>query len=281
MEKGKLIVIEGTDCSGKETQSRLLIDRLNAEGMKTEYFSYPNYSSPTGRIVGLSYLGKPHLVEEYIMKYREEVIKMVVETYDEIYKRKDFWTEEIVELTLETLAQHLSHGWFPEGAPNVHPKISSLYYLADRSYSMPQVQNILNSGSNLVLDRYTYSNMAHQGGKIEDPEERKAMFEWLHTLEMGMMGLLETDIRLFLHMPTDYGTLLRAARTEKLDENERDIEHLRNAERAYLEVANLYDFATIECVRTPHETPQFEDIKTQREISDEVYDVVKRKLLEK
>ena len=29
MEKGKLIVIEGTDCSGKETQSKLLEEKLN------------------------------------------------------------------------------------------------------------------------------------------------------------------------------------------------------------------------------------------------------------
>ena len=27
--KGKLIVIEGTDCSGKETQSNLLIEQIN------------------------------------------------------------------------------------------------------------------------------------------------------------------------------------------------------------------------------------------------------------
>ena len=31
MEKGKVIVIEGTDCSGKETQSKLLEKRLKKE----------------------------------------------------------------------------------------------------------------------------------------------------------------------------------------------------------------------------------------------------------
>ena len=31
---GKIIVIEGTDCSGKETQSKLLENRLNKEGKK-------------------------------------------------------------------------------------------------------------------------------------------------------------------------------------------------------------------------------------------------------
>ena len=30
----KLIVIEGTDCSGKETQAKLLIEKLQKEGIK-------------------------------------------------------------------------------------------------------------------------------------------------------------------------------------------------------------------------------------------------------
>jgi thymidylate kinase len=34
MKKGKIIVIEGTDCSGKETQTALLFNRLRQEGRK-------------------------------------------------------------------------------------------------------------------------------------------------------------------------------------------------------------------------------------------------------
>ena len=47
--KGKLIVIEGTDCSGKETQSNLLIEKLKKENIRIEKFSFPNYNSPTGK----------------------------------------------------------------------------------------------------------------------------------------------------------------------------------------------------------------------------------------
>ena len=39
--KGKLIVIEGTDCSGKETQARLLVKRLNEMGKKAVYMKFP------------------------------------------------------------------------------------------------------------------------------------------------------------------------------------------------------------------------------------------------
>ena len=36
MNKGKIIVIEGTDCSGKETQTRLLVEKLESIGKKVK-----------------------------------------------------------------------------------------------------------------------------------------------------------------------------------------------------------------------------------------------------
>lgn len=56
--KGKLIVLEGTDCSGKETQSNRLVKYLNNIGYKTVKGAFPNYSSPTGKIIAGAYLGK-------------------------------------------------------------------------------------------------------------------------------------------------------------------------------------------------------------------------------
>ena len=73
MEKGKIILIEGTDCSGKETQSKKLIEKLNEKGAKAQYYSFPNYSSPTGKIVGLPYLGKPYLARDMIEEIRYDV----------------------------------------------------------------------------------------------------------------------------------------------------------------------------------------------------------------
>ena len=56
--KGILINIEGTDCSGKETQSNLLVDFLNRNGIKTKKYAFPNYNSPTGKIIAGPFLGK-------------------------------------------------------------------------------------------------------------------------------------------------------------------------------------------------------------------------------
>ena len=39
--RGKLIVLEGTDCSGKETQSNKLVERLNEMGVISQKLSFP------------------------------------------------------------------------------------------------------------------------------------------------------------------------------------------------------------------------------------------------
>lgn len=225
--RGKLIVIEGTDCSGKETQTKLLLERMKSEGYKIENFAFPNYTSPTGRIVGGCYLGKPQIGE----------------------------------------------GYFPEGAPAVDPKVSSLYYAADRKYNLHKILFLLENGVHVILDRYTYSNMAHQGGKIMDKEERTSMYHWIEELEFHLLELPKPDIRIFLHMPFEHSTKLRNNRvlTEKLDQNEADNEHLKHAEKAYLEIAQMYEFETIQCDKR-------NDIKSIPEIHEEVYHIVKEKL---
>jgi dTMP kinase len=52
----KLIVIEGTDGSGKNTQARKLAEKLKSEGFNIRMISYPNYESESSLFVK-KYLG--------------------------------------------------------------------------------------------------------------------------------------------------------------------------------------------------------------------------------
>jgi len=273
MEKGKIIVIEGTDCSGKETQSKKLINALNECGMETEYFGFPNYNSPTGKIVGLPFLGKGYIAHDLVYEYVDYIKDNLKKTYGDSYN------EDLVSSTFDSISNSLKKGWFKEGAPNVDAKISSLYYAADRAYNINTINDILLSGKNVVLDRYIYSNLAHQGCKIDDPDLRKKMYDWNCYLEFVMMNLPESDVRLFLHMPTEYATFLRKNRKEELDENEQNVEYLLKAEKTYLEIAKMYNFETIECVKKQHEEIVMKDIRSVEDISREVIDTTKRKLL--
>ena len=223
--KGKLIVIEGTDCSGKETQSNLLIEKLKSDGVRIEKFSFPNYNSPTGKIIGGPYLGKSYICD----------------------------------------------GWFPEGAPNVDPKVSALYYAADRLYNIDKIKFLLDNGVNVILDRYVYSNMAHQGGKLDNMSDRNSMYDWLDNLEFNLLELPKPDISVFLHMPFEFSLILKKNREEDMDQNEKDKNHLINAENAFIELAKKYDFYTIQC-------NDGDRIKTIEEINEDLYNYVSDKI---
>ena len=73
-------------------------------------------------------------------------------------------------------------------------------------------------------------------------------------------------------MPLEGQIIIKSRREESLDEHERDNECNRNAERAYLEMAKLYNFQILECLEN-------ERIKTREEIHEEVYEHAKRLIL--
>ncbi len=51
MSRGKLIVLDGTDGAGKETQTRLLEQRLTDEGIHVVKYSFPNYDTIFGKMI--------------------------------------------------------------------------------------------------------------------------------------------------------------------------------------------------------------------------------------
>lgn len=79
--RGKIIVIEGTDCSGKETQSKLLVEKLKEAGIKVERFSFPCYDTATGKIVGGPLLGKQHISESYFEEGLPNVDSRLISLY--------------------------------------------------------------------------------------------------------------------------------------------------------------------------------------------------------
>ncbi len=224
--RGKIIVIEGTDCSGKETQTSLLVQRMRREGRKIERLSFPDYDSPTGKIVGGPYLGKKYICD----------------------------------------------GFFPEGASNVDPKVASLYYAADRRYHRQQIIDLLDQGIDVVLDRYVESNMGHQGGKIFDKEERLKLYEDLANLEYGFLELPKPDLTIFLYVPYKKVAELKRGRVEPADQHESNPLHIRNAEHAYLELAELHNYKKIDCV---DKKGKLKDIE---EVQEQVYEIVKKVL---
>lgn len=51
LKKGLLIVLEGSDGAGKETQSKKLLERLKSEGYKVMRITFPNYENKSSTLV--------------------------------------------------------------------------------------------------------------------------------------------------------------------------------------------------------------------------------------
>ena len=219
--QGKIIVIEGTDASGKETQSKLLEKKLNEIGYKCKRFEFPMYDTPTGKIIGGAYLGK----------------------------------EEIGE------------SLFDEGVVNVDPYVVSMYYAADRKYNIPKILEYLEKDYYVILDRYTTSNLAFQGSKIKDKDERFNMYQWIDKLEYWLLKLPKPDKTIFLHVPYEYTKVLMENRN--MDENEKDEEYLCQAEEAYIELSELYNWDKVECVKN-------NELRSIEDINNEIIEIIKK-----
>lgn len=66
---GKIIVIEGTDSSGKETQAQKLLERWLALGKRVRKLSFPNYESPACEPVKMYLAGKFGFDAEQVNPY--------------------------------------------------------------------------------------------------------------------------------------------------------------------------------------------------------------------
>ncbi len=203
MKKGLFIMLEGTDGSGKTTQTELLMDRLKAEGHAVEQISFPQYGSKSAA-----------LVEDYL--------------------NGKFGTAE-----------------------EVGPYRASIFYAVDRYAAKEQIKTWLNAGIIVIANRYVASNMGHQGGKIKDAAERQTYFDWNYNLEYTIFDIPKPDVNIILHVTPEISQQLVDKKDEReyltdgktRDIHEDDLNHLRDAEQAYLDIAKRFEeFSLIECV---------------------------------
>lgn len=220
--RGKLIVIDGTDGSGKATQTELLANRLRVAGFDVEIADFPQYNTKSAG-----------LVEEYLSgKY---------------------------------------------GSPEeVGPYRASILYAIDRYDASFKIKKWLEAGKIVISNRYVTANMGHQGGKIANPLERKHFFDWLYKLEYNLFNIPLPDLNIILHVPAEIAQKLSQQRTKEdwagktNDIHQNDLNHLKNAESVYLEIARSgKNFKLIECSEKGF-------IKTPPEISELVWQEIKK-----
>lgn len=206
MEKGRFIVLDGTDGSGKSTQARLLIRRIKKEGYPVRYMHFPQHGRKSAAPV-----------DEYL------------------------------------------NGKYPD----VDPYVASIFYAIDRFDASFKIRAWLRQGFVVVCDRYVTSNAGHQGARIADSGARKKYFTWLKKTEYDICKIPRPDITLILHVPAAIAYKHIDGHSKRLkqyvkatlrhgmrDVLERDVSHLKKAEKTYLQIAkNFPPSHIIECTR--------------------------------
>ena len=93
------------------------------------------------------------------------------------------------------------NGDFGINPDDVNPYAASVFFAVDRFASYKTDWGaFLAEGGIVIADRYTMSNMIHQGAKFTDLSERRKYIEWLVDLEFNKMGLPKPDIVIFLDL---------------------------------------------------------------------------------
>ncbi len=228
-KKGKLIVIDGTDGSGKATQVALLVKRLKKEGKTVKVVDFPEYyKNFFGAFIG-------HCLSEQYYNFL-----------------------------------------------NVHPKIASVLYAADRFESSKEIQSWLKKGYIVVANRYVSANQIHQGGKIKNTKKRNDFIKWLDKMEYEVFGIPRPDVTLYLSLPInivlqllkdrDSSKMKREYLKKKKDVHEADINHLTNSRKSALWLSEtIPNFIKIDCA------PK-KEILSREQIHDMVYEKIKKVL---
>jgi dTMP kinase len=83
----------------------------------------------------------------------------------------------------------------------VDPYLVAMLYAGDRKDSSSLIKSWLNDGKIVLLDRYTYSNIAYQCAKLHDEPDQDKLMQWILALEFEHFGIPVPDLNIFLDVP--------------------------------------------------------------------------------
>ena len=169
-------------------------------------------------------------------------------------------------------------------ANDVPADLGSLPYSLDRFAKKDLIQRQLELPNGLVVsDRFTGSNLAHQGTKFENEADRRAYYEEIMWLEWEFLGIPKPDLNMVLLVKTalaqanvdrkekrGYTTLIR-------DIHEANTDHLELAKLNYEELTVLYPDTFVGINSMENETTQLSIPAVQKLVQRAFHDYSDRK----
>jgi dTMP kinase len=86
----------------------------------------------------------------------------------------------------------------------VDPYLVALLYAGDRKDASDKIRGWLDENKVVLLDRYTYSNIAYQCAKTDNSEAQNKLMNWILDLEFKHFGIPKPDLNFFLDVPFSF-----------------------------------------------------------------------------
>jgi dTMP kinase len=174
----------------------------------------------------------------------------------------------------ELIGKYL-RGEFGEDPSGDNPYLISLPFACDRWEAAPKLRRWLGENQLVVCNRYVAANIAHQGGKLREGEERDAFRRWVEQLEYQVFETPRPDLNVWLDMPPEVAVELigrkgdREYLQDKTDIHEGSFAHLCATREVYHQLASGDErWCRIECVREGRPLPE-------DRIAEALWDVVR------
>lgn len=174
-------------------------------------------------------------------------------------------------------------------AEEIGPYRASIFYACDRYDASFKIRQWLAEGKIVISDRYTASNIGHQGGKIiKDKEIWKKYIDWLYDLEYNIFKIPKPDYTLILKISPDLSMqmsssikngekkqkrILYLGNDKEKDIHESDKEHLENTLKSYIAISKKLpnEYRILECEKIGKFLPM-------QKIHKEILSIVEKKL---
>jgi dTMP kinase len=86
----------------------------------------------------------------------------------------------------------------------VDPYLVAMLYAGDRKDASDLISRWLKEGKIVLLDRYTYSNIAYQCAKLHDQTAQEELMRWILNLEFEHFSIPRPDLNIFLDVPFEF-----------------------------------------------------------------------------
>ena len=86
----------------------------------------------------------------------------------------------------------------------VDPYFVAFAFAGDRKETAEEVRRWLQEYDVVLMDRYTFSNIAYQCAKLEEEQEQKKLMDWIFRLEFEVFRIPKPDLSVFLNVPESF-----------------------------------------------------------------------------